>query len=182
MSAAVQPFVGLYDLDRSHSSFQFAVTHLKVSTFRASFADIDARLAIGSDAVALEAQARVESVSIAEPAEFRDHVVWGADFFAATEHPLITFSSDAVELADDGGATVSGQLMIRGISRAVTARGTFRPPVEDPFGMHRVGLELRATIDRRDWDMDWQTPLPGGGDALGWAVEITVQLELIKSV
>jgi polyisoprenoid-binding protein YceI len=181
MSTAVQPFVGLYDLDRSHSSFQFAVTHLKVSTFRASFADIGARLIIGSDAVLLQAHARVESVSIVEPAEFRDHVVWGADFFAATEHPMITFSSDSVELADDGGATVSGELTIRGITRVVTARGTFQTPVEDPFGMRRVGLELRTTIDRRDWDMDWQTPLPGGGDALGWEVEITVQLELIKN-
>ena len=180
MSTTVQPFVGLYDLDRSHSSFQFAVTHLKVSTFRASFTDIDARLVIESDTITLEAQARVESVSITDPQEFRDHVVWGADFFAANEHPVLTFSSESVELTDEGGATVSGELTIRGVTHSVTAQGTFRPPVEDPFGMRRVGLELRTTIDRRNWGMDWQTPLPGGGEALGWGIEITVQLELIR--
>ena len=30
--------------------------------------------------------------------------------------------------------------------------------------------------------MNWQLPLPDGGDALGWDVEITAQLELVKKV
>jgi len=181
MSTAVQPFVGTYHLDKSHSSFQFGITHLEVSTFRASFADIAALLVIDDATVALEAQAWVQSVSIVEPKQFRDHVVGGADFFNAGEHPLIRFSSESVELAEDGSATVSGELSIRGVSRTVTAHGTFRPPVEDPFGTLRVGLELGTTIDRREWGMDWQTPLPDGGDALGWDVDVTVQLELIRS-
>jgi hypothetical protein len=48
--------------------------------------------------------------------------------------------------------------------------------------MKRVGLELAATIDRRDFDLGWQMPLPDGGDALGWEVEITVHLELVRRV
>ena len=153
MSTTVQPFIGLYDLDRSHSSFQFAVTHLKVSTFRASFTDIDARLVIESDTITLEAQARVESVSITDPQEFRDHVVWGADFFAANEHPVLTFSSESVELTDEGGATVSGELTIRGVTHSVTAQGTFRSP---------GGGSLRDAARRPRAANDHRSPRAGG--------------------
>ena len=76
---------------------------------------------------------------------------------------------------------MSGELTIRGISHPVTATGTFTPPTEDPFGGHRAGLELAASIDRKDWGMNWQAPLPGGGDALGWEVEVTAQLEFARS-
>jgi polyisoprenoid-binding protein YceI len=179
MAIAFRSFTGEYELDRTHSTFQFAVRHVNVSTFRASFGDVDARLVVEDDAIVLEARARVESVSIVEPAEFRDHVVHGADFFAADAHPDITFRSTSVELGDDRAAAVSGELTIRGRSRSVTAHGRYQPPTEDPFGMYRAGLDLHATVDRRSWGMNWQMPLPDGGDALGWDVEITVQLELI---
>jgi polyisoprenoid-binding protein YceI len=181
MAIATQPFTGTYDIDPVHSTVQFAVTHLAVSTFRASFADVEGRLDAGGDAIALEARALVESVSILEPAEFREHIVRGSDFFDGEVHPTITFRSTRVDLNDDGTATGAGELTIRDLPRTVIATGTYRPPTEDPFGSHRAGLELVTTIDRRNWGLDWQAPLPGGGEAVGWDVEITVQLELIRT-
>jgi polyisoprenoid-binding protein YceI len=180
MATTVQPFVGSYELDRDHSTVQFGVRHVQVSLFRASFSDIDARLTVDDNGLALEGHARVESVSIVEPPEFREHVVRSADFFDAGAHPFITFRSTRIELRDDATATVSGELTIRSVSRAITAQGTYQPTRKDPFGNYRAGLELHASIDRRSWDMNWQMPLPDGSDALGWEVEITVQLELIK--
>jgi polyisoprenoid-binding protein YceI len=179
MTAAVQPFAGTYDLDRAHSSVQFAVTHMGVSTFRASFDDVEGRLVAEEGAVTLTASARVESVSIDEPAELREHVVRGDDFFRADEHPELTFRSTAVELRDDGAAVVTGELTMRGVTRVVTAGGGYRGPVDDPFGGRRVALELRATVDRRAWDLSWQMPLPDGSDALGWDVELSADLELV---
>jgi polyisoprenoid-binding protein YceI len=181
MPTTLQSSIGLYELDRAHSTVQFAVRHLNVSTFRASFTDIDARLTIERESIALDARAQVDSVSIVEPPEFRDHVVRGDDFFAADDFPLITFHSTSVVLEDDGRATVSGELAIRDITRSVTASGRVDPPTEDPFGTWHAGVELRATIDRRDWELNWQMPLPDGRDALGWDVEITAHLELIKA-
>jgi polyisoprenoid-binding protein YceI len=179
MTTATQPFTGTYELDPNHSTFEFAIDHLTVSTFRASFADIDARLTVRGDALELEGRAAAESVSIVDP-QFREHVVRGADFFDADTHPLVTFQSTSVELSEDGRATVSGALAIRGLSLPVNAHGTYRPPTEDPFGMYRAGFELKATVDRRDWGMSWQMPLPDGSDALGWSVEISAHLELVR--
>jgi len=180
MTVATQQFTGTFEADPDHSSFLFAIKHMKVSSFRAAFTDVRARLVGDDDGLTLEGRARVESVSIQNPPEFREHVVNGADFFDARNHPEIVFRSSAVELDESGAARVEGELDIKGISRPVTAAGTYQPPVEDPYGSVRTAIELTATVDRRDWDMNWQMPLPKGGDVLGYEVELTVHLELIK--
>jgi polyisoprenoid-binding protein YceI len=180
MAVTTDPLTGVFDADRVHSSFQFAVRHMQVSIFRASFGDVDARLIADERQLRLEGAARVESISIADPPEFREHVVRGAEFFDADNHPEILFRSDRVELAENGAAAVEGELTIKGLSRPITATGTWSRPVEDTFGLLRTALELRAVLDRRDWELNWQMPLPDGADVLGWDVELTVQLELIK--
>jgi polyisoprenoid-binding protein YceI len=180
MATTVRPFTGVYELDPTHSSVQFAVEHI-VSTFRASFKAIEGRLTADDTTARLRASAEVESISIIDPPEFRDHVVRGDDFFQADVHPEMTFSSADIALRDDGTAMVVGELTIRGISRTVTAEGSYRPPTEDPFGQHRAALELHAIVDRRDWGLNWQLPLPDGGDAVGWDVELTAELELVRA-
>lgn len=182
MSTITQEFVGRYEVDSAHSSVQFAVKHIQVSMFRASFEGVEGRLVADDAGVRLEGNVHVESVSIpSRPPEFRDHVVHGADFFDANAHPEISFRSTSAEL-NDGRASVTGELTIRGLARTVTAIGTYEPPVEDPFSSRRASLELRATLDRRSWNMDWQTPLPNGGDALGWEVDVSANLELVEAV
>jgi len=181
MATAVQTADGTYEVDKPHSTVQFSVRHVGVSTFRASFADIDGQLVIENGSSELWASAAVESVSIVDPPEFREHVVRGDDFFAADVHPLLTFRTRSIQFTEDGKVTVSGELVVRGVSGSVTAAGRFSPPTEDPFGSTRVGLELSATIDRRTWGLDWQMPLPNGGDAVGWDVDVTAHLELTKS-
>ena len=180
MSISTQPFTGTFVADPAHSSFGFSVKHMKVASFSARFDDVDARVVADERDIRLEGAARVESVSIKNPPEFREHVVYGADFFDAGNHPEIAFRSSRVELGEDGSARVEGELTIKGIAKPVTATGTYQPPVEDPFGSVRTALELAATVDRRDWNMDWQMPLPGGGNVLGYDVRLSAHLELIK--
>jgi polyisoprenoid-binding protein YceI len=141
---------------------------------------VDARLIADGSESRLDGAARVESISIADPLEFREHVVRGADFFDADNHPEILFRSERVDLTENGAATVEGELTIKGLSRPITATGTWERPVEDTFGLLRAALGLRAVLDRRDWGLTWQMPLPDGADVLGWDVELTVQLELVK--
>ena len=175
-----QQLEGRFVADPDHSSFQFAVRHMKVSRFRAVFGDVEAELAGDDSGLSLDGRARVESVSIGSPADFRAHVVNGADFFDATRYPEIAFRSTRVELGEDGAAHVEGELEIKGVTRPLVASGTYSAPVEDPFGAVRAAIELATTIDRRDWGLDWQMPLPNGGDVLAWEVELTVSLELVK--
>jgi polyisoprenoid-binding protein YceI len=178
MAIATQTFSGTYVVDRDHSSLQFAVEHMKLSSFRASFGDIDGRLAADVGGISIEGGARVESISITAPPELREHVV--RDFFQADDHPELSFRSTEVELGEGGAARVTGELTMRGVARAITAEGSYRPPIEDPYGAQRAAIELRTTVDRRDWGVDWQMPLPDGGDSVGWEVELSAELELIE--
>ena len=182
MTVSTQAFTGTYVADPAHSSVEFAVRHMKVSLFRARFDDLTARLTTGTDGVRLEGSAPVESVSIRSPQEFREHVVHGADFFDAGRHPRITVAADDVVLHEDGTATVRGALTLRGITRPVTATGTYHAPIETLGGQVRGALELTATVDRREWGLDWQAPLPAGGDALGYEVQLSAHLELVEEV
>ena len=165
---------GVYGADPVHSSFGFAVKYQGVSVFRGTLNDVTARLADGT----LEGAAKVESISIVQPEQFRAHVL-GADFFDAANHPEVTFRSTDVDLADDGTATVKGDLTIKGITQPLEATGHWTAPAEDAFGNTRGHLDLTATIDRTAYEMNWNAPLPNGGNALANDVEINVQISLV---
>jgi polyisoprenoid-binding protein YceI len=175
MSTATLPLEGTYTADPNHSTFGFAVKHLGVSTFRGTFSDVDAKVADG----VLEGHARVESISIREPADFRNHVL-ADDFFAADKHPEIGFRSTSLELREDGTAAVRGELTIKGITREVVADGTWTPPV-DAGPVRVAALDVTAEIDRTQFGMGWNAPLPKGGNILGEKVTLTVQVELHQS-
>src|SRR5437870_11966168 len=91
MAVAAQPFTGAFVADRNHSSVLFSVRHMKVSRFRASFADVEARFAADEEGVWFEGRARVDSISIADPPELREHVVFGNDFFEDVETQVNLF-------------------------------------------------------------------------------------------
>jgi polyisoprenoid-binding protein YceI len=103
--------------------------------------------------------------------------VLGPEFFDAEHHPEITFRSTAVRLADDGRAEVDGELTIRGVTRPVSASGRYAAPRLASFG-EVAGLQLRTSFDRRQFGFEWQMELPGGGDAVGWDVELEIDLLL----
>ncbi|HEY7622206.1 MAG TPA: YceI family protein [Solirubrobacteraceae bacterium] len=175
---AVQPFTGAYRAQPEPSTFAFAVRHSGVFSYRGAFSDVTATLRADGDALALEGSARVESISVVEPAAMRAHLL-APDFFDAEHHPEIVFRSTAIRLADDGRAEVEGELTIRGVTRPITASGHYASPRQSGFG-EIAGLHLQTSFDRREFGFDWQMALPGGGDAVGWDVEVEIDLMLMR--
>jgi polyisoprenoid-binding protein YceI len=175
MSTTIQQVpAGTYNVDAVHSSFGFAIRHNGVSTFRGQFEQVDAQLEDG----VLVGSAQVESVKTAIP-DLKGHLL-SPEFFNAAETPTVEFRSNDIRIADDGSVEVEGELTIRGITKPVTAKGSFAAGV-GISGAEVVGLDLEATIDRREYDLNWQAQLPAGGDVLAWDVVLEVHLELIKA-
>jgi polyisoprenoid-binding protein YceI len=164
---------GTYSLDPVHSSFGFAVKHNGVSTFRGRFDEVEAEL---SDGV-LVGTAQVESINV-PIADLKGHLL-SPEFFNAAESPTVTFRSTDIRIDDDGTAEVDGELTLRGLTKPVTAKGTFAQGV-GISGAEVVGLDLEAAIDRREYGLDWQAELPRGGEVLAWDVVLEVHLELAK--
>jgi polyisoprenoid-binding protein YceI len=175
MSTTSTPLAGTYAADPVHSSFGFAVRYQGVSLFRGTLSEVEASLTDGR----LEGTAKVESISIRTPEQFRAHVL-SPEFFDAENHPEVTFTSSEVDVRDDGTAIVDGELTIKGITRPVHATGTWTAPAPDAFGNTRGHLNLEAVVDRTEFDMNWNVPLPSGGKALANEVTLTVDLSLIE--
>jgi len=174
MSTTIQQVpTGTYAVDPVHSTIGFGVKYNKLATFRSTFGKVDAQLADG----ALTGSADASSVVIDEP-NFKGHLLT-ADFFDVEVTPTITFRSTDIRPEEDGSVEVDGELTIRGITRPVTATGTYATG-GDAFGNERVAFELETTVDRRDFGIVWQNQLPDGSDALAYDVTISADLQLVK--
>ena len=173
-STTTQVPSGTYGLDPVHSTFGFTVRHNGVSKFSGRFESVDAKLEDG----VLTGTAQVDSIKTAVPDLFRH--LQAPDFFNAAETPTITFRSTDIRVHEDGSAEVEGELTIRGVSKSVTAKGTIGAGV-NLIGGEVVGFDLETSIDRRDFGLNWQAPLPNGKDALAWDVVIEAHLELGKA-
>jgi polyisoprenoid-binding protein YceI len=167
---------GTYNADPVHSSFGFAVKYQNISLFRGTLGDVTATLVDGK----LDGTAKVESISIRTPEQFRAHVLSG-DFFDVENHPEVKFVSSDLQLAEDGTATVNGDLTIRGVTQPVTATGTWAAPAADAFGSTRAHLQLETVIDRTQFGLNWNMPLPSGGNALANDVTLTVDIALVQA-
>ena len=166
---------GTFNADPVHSSFGFAVKYQNVSMFRGTLGEVTATFVDGK----LEGSAKVESISIVTPEQFRAHVM-SADFFDVENYATVDFTSTDVDLADDGTAKVTGELTIKGITKPVEAQGTWTAPAPDAFGNTRGHLQLEAIIDRTEFDMNWNMDLPTGGKVLSNDVTLTVELSLVE--
>jgi polyisoprenoid-binding protein YceI len=177
---AIQPLTGTYHAVPTASTFAFAVRHSGVFRFRGSLSDVTATLRADGDTLALVGTARVDSISVSEPEAMRASVL-GDAFFDAEHHPELTFRSTAVDLVGADGLEVYGELTMRGITRPVTATGRYGAPRQAGFG-EVAGMQLHTCIDRRDFGFDWQAEMPAGGDALGWDVDLEIDLLLVREV
>jgi polyisoprenoid-binding protein YceI len=175
MTTATTPFAGTYAADPVHSSFGFAVRYQGVSLFKGTLSDVAATLTEGR----LEGNAQVESISIRTPEAFRAHVL-SEEFFDAAKYPAVRFESTTMDLREDGTAVAEGELTIKSITQPVQATGTWAAPAADAFGSTRGHLNLEAQIDRSQFAMNWNAPLPSGGQALANQVTLVVELSLVE--
>jgi polyisoprenoid-binding protein YceI len=161
---------GTFVADTVHSSVGFEVPYA-VATFRGEVPDFTATVADGR----LEGSARIESITLKDE-NLIGHLL-SPEFFDAERHPVVGFAG---ELRRDGDrATVDGEITLKGITKPATLTGTVVGPTVDHFGKTRIGLTLETTVDRTQFDMKWNMPLPNGEPALDNIVTLTADLTLV---
>ena len=166
---------GTYNADPVHSSFGFAVKYQNVSLFRGTLGDVTASLVDGR----LEGSAKVESISIRTPEQFRAHVL-SADFFDVENHPKLTFKSNKVTKTEDGFDAV-GDLTMRGVTKEITLK--IEGPTDtskDPWGNTRIGASATAKVNRKDWGLNWNVALEAGGVLVAEQVKLSLEISLIQ--
>jgi polyisoprenoid-binding protein YceI len=178
-TTTTQPVTGNWTIDKVHSHVGFSVKHMVVATFRGSFDSYDASLVAGEDGrPVLRGSVKTDSLVVKDE-NLAAHLK-SPDFFDTATYPEIAFVSNEFEIKDDGSVEVEGDLTIKGNTHRVTARGSYSGPHTDIAGNDKIGVELEAVIDRREYGLEWNAPLPKGGFALDNDVKLEVSLELVR--
>jgi polyisoprenoid-binding protein YceI len=163
---------GTWSADTVHSTVGFAVPYL-AGTFQGTFSDYDARL---SDGV-LRGSAEVASVQAKDP-NLEAHLQ-NPDFFDAERFPQLSFEARDISRSGDD-LTIAGELTLKGHTEPVEIKGHINDPAPDPYGGERFGVQLETTVDRTQFGIDWNNPLPSGDPSLANDVTIIVDLQLSK--
>src|SRR4051794_25997254 len=170
---------GTWTLDKTHSSASFAVKHMVVATFRGRFEDFDAALTVGADGAA-KLTGTVKGDSIVVKDENLAGHLKSPDFFDTERYPEITYVADDVRRVGDE-LIINGTLTIKGQSQQVEGRGTITDPAVTLGDVEKLGITLETVIDRTQFGLDWNAPLPKGGFALADDVKLIVELELARA-
>lgn len=152
-----------WQIDPVHSSVTVAAKHMVVATVRGSFAGPTG--VIDFDPARPEAggiELRIPASTIDTGEDKRDAHLRSADFLDADNHPEIVFKSTTVTQTGPDRFTVRGDLTIRGTTRPATVEVELAGITEDPRAGKRVGFEARAVIDRTQWGLTWNMPVPSG--------------------
>jgi polyisoprenoid-binding protein YceI len=165
---------GTWTADPAHSSVEFAVKHMKIVTVRGFFGEFQATVT-GGDEPRVEGTINVASVNTRDAQ--RDGHLQSPEFFDAERHPEATIASSEVV-----PGRITADLTLRGVTRPVEFEAKVVEGGSDPWGHERIGLELTGTIDRREFGIDWNAPLPDGGFLLDDVVTLHADLSLIKQV
>ena len=168
-----------YEVDPTHATIGFEVSHLVISKVRGHFKEYSASLLLDEDGTLLEAEAVIQTQSIDTGVKKRDNHLRNADFFDVSTYPEIMFKSTSIE--EKNGATLMiGDLTIRGVSKQIELPYKLLGPIKDPWGNTKIGLEASTTIDRTEFGLTWNKALEAGGVVVGDEVELQINLEAAK--
>jgi len=171
-----------WKIDPQHSSAQFSVRHMAISTVRGAFSKVSGTILLDDKDItksAVNVTIDVSTVDTHEPD--RDNDLRGDKFFDVAHFPTITFKSRKVEQVAPGKLKVSGDLTIRGTTKEVVldVEGP-TAPVKDPWGNVRAAVTATSKVNRQDFGVKWNATLDNGGVVVGDDVNITIDAEMIK--
>lgn len=162
-------------IDANHSTFEFAIRHMVVSTVKGAFGKVSGEVHYDPQHVAsASVRAEVDISSLDTHHAGRDEKLLGEHTFEVEKYPTATFESQRVEPTRNGRFTVVGALTFKGVTRYVPFEVVHEGYQELPDGGWRTAFTARATIKRSDFGLSPGRELPGGGVSLSDEVQLTM--------
>jgi len=170
-----------YQVDPRHSSAQFAVTHMMISTVRGEFHQVNGTVIFDdADISKSSVNVTIDATTVDTREPDRDKDLKSPNFFDVANFPTITFKSTKVESAGAGKLKVTGDLTIHGVTRqAVLEVSVPKPAIKDPWGLQRTAISGSTKLNRQDFGITWNKTLDSGGAVVSNNVDITLDVEMI---
>lgn len=170
-----------WELDRSHSSVNFTVSHMVVSETAGRFDDFWVNLASDKDDFTdANIKVTIKTKSISTDNAKRDEHLRTNDFFDAPKFPEMTFVGKKLEKVGPNKYKLTGDFTIKGVTRTETLDVKLGGVIKDPYGNTRVGFKITGVVDRKNYGMTYGSVMDNGGLVIGNEVEIACNVEFTK--
>jgi polyisoprenoid-binding protein YceI len=180
-TATTNPSKTTWAIDPAHTSVEFSVRHLMITTVKGRFTDVKGTV-ISDDADLTQGQVdlTINVASIDTREAQRDTHLRSADFFETEKFPRMSFKGRRITDVSGDRFRLIGDLTIRDITREVTLDVTSNGRAKDPWGGERAGFEATTKIKRSDFGLTWNQALETGGVVVGDEIKISIDAELVK--
>ena len=171
-----------WQIDTSHSSVDFSIRHMMISTVRGTFERFSGTVeADEANPTAALVDVQIEVASINTRDEKRDAHLRSPDFFDVDTYPTIRFKSKRVERTNDDTGKLIGDLTIKDVTREVVLDVEYAGQSRSPWGTTSAGFSATTKINRKDWGLNWNVALETGGVLVADEVKIHIEVELVKN-
>jgi len=168
---------GTWDLDPVHSHIGFVARHLMVSKVRGSFSKFEAQVVTAESPLDSSATATIDLSTVDTGNETRDNDLRSENFFDVARYPTMSFRSTGVR-HDGDDIIVDGELTLRDVTRPVSLTVEVNGFGPDPFGGTRAGFSATAEINRTDFGVSFNAPVPGGV-MISEKIQIEIEAEAV---
>jgi polyisoprenoid-binding protein YceI len=169
---------GTWQLDPTHSDVSITARHFMISKVRGHFTEFDATIVTAENPLDSSVTATIQAASIDTRQEQRDAHIRSADFLDTDNHPLITFRSTGLRQAG-GDFKLDGDLTIRGITKPVTLDLELNAIGPDPYGGKRIGLSAKTSVQRHDFDINFNALMETGGAVVSDKLDVAIEIEAV---
>jgi polyisoprenoid-binding protein YceI len=168
-------------IDPAHSEIQFKVRHLMITTVTGYFRKFDLLVETEDEdfTKAKKIEFTADASSIDTNSEQRDTHLRSADFFDVEKFGEIRFTGKALERSGDS-YKLTGDLVIRGVSKAITVDVSFGGIVVDPYGQTKAGFEVTGRINRKDFGLVWNAMTEAGQVVVSDEIRLLCEIQLIR--
>lgn len=169
-------------LEPSHSELQFKIKHLMITNVTGHFGKFDGSVETeGDDMSGGKINFSIDADSISTNNEGRDGHLKSADFFDVATHPAITFESTEFKKESGDDFKLTGNLTMHGVTKPVTLNVEYGGTIKDPWGNTRAGFTVEGKINRKDFDLNWNSAIEAGGVMLGEDVKVHANVQFVKA-
>ena len=100
------------------------------------------------------------------------------DFLDVEVFPTLTFRSTGAHRKSADEWTISGELTIRDVTKAVDLDVEYLGIFTDPWGSPKAAFVASTVIDREEFGITWNQALEAGGVLVGRTVRIELDVQL----
>jgi len=174
------PVPGVWTIDPGHSILAFDCRHMMLTRLRGWFGAFSGDLHIAETPEESWVEVTIDADSLLMPNPVATAAVKGEHYLETDKFPTLHFRSTRVQHVEASLWQVAGDLTIKDCTREVILDANIEGVLPSPpmfGGRAKMAFAAQAEFDRRDFGLNSNIPLPGGGWLVGNRVGLSLDVE-----